>query len=93
MSSRSTRQEKQVQEDKERYVTLNKRGWAEKEEEWRNRRLIKITAANICTANIPDSNIIMRKPLRLEDVLGSRNIWRFFVTVGSHYTVVVNIIN
>ena len=92
MSSQSTRQKKknQVHEDKERYITLIKRGWAEKREEWRNRRLIKITAANICTANVPGSNIIMRKPLRLEDILGRRNIWRFFATVGSHYTAVVN---
>jgi len=44
-------------------------------EEWRNGRLIKITAANICTANVPGSDIIMRRPLRLEDILGRRNIW------------------
>ena len=94
MSSQSTRQEKQeAQEDKERYITLNKSGWTEKGEEWRNRRLIKITAANICTANVPGSNIIMRTPLRLEDILGRRNIWWFFATVGSHYTMVVNLIN
>jgi hypothetical protein len=46
-----------------------KRGGMEK------RQLIKITVANICTANVSGSNIITRKPLRLEDISGRRNIW------------------
>jgi hypothetical protein len=76
MSSQAARQEQQeLQKDKERYKALNKRGWAEKGEEWRNRQLIKINAANICTANVPGSNTIMRTPFRLEDILERRNIW------------------
>jgi hypothetical protein len=73
-------------------MALNKPERAEKEEKPKNRRIIKITTANICTDSAPNSNI-MRTPPRSVDIFGRRNIRRGFATVGSHYTRVVNLIN
>lgn len=59
----------QKERDKERDITLNKRGWTGKGEDPWNRRIIKITAANICTDSVPNSNI-MRTPSRFVDIFG-----------------------